>query len=533
MPDTLTRDQIGARRDMDVHIRAKADGRGFTGIGVPYGEEIELWGLRERFEPGCVELDMDGVPSLVLWRHDEPIGKITAGRDTETGFEIEASLSATERGREAAMLLDDGVITRLSIGFVPIEWRIEHDEDADTDVIVHTKVRALEFSLVPFPAYAGATVQSVRHRPTPPEQSERTSAMPETLTRDDMTAALTPLTEGLDDLERQLNLLAAGGSSAPNPGRNWRSMGEFLKALASGDESAAEFHRAFTGATTADDLTKDNFVGNFIKFVDERRKLINTFARDTLPAQGMTVDFVRLEGDTLKAGKQTKEGADLPGPGKVNLKADNEAIDTFGGWTELSRQLIERSTVNYLNLVLKALGIKYAKATEEAFRAKLTEVMTARDSDALTLPAKADYTDWLTSIVDAGQAYEESGMELQGLLMSPDWFKELMTVEAADGRPIMSVYGQGTNVIGQVDLPKGEGNLTSVPVKVLWGETGKATFFDSAALQTMESPGAPAQLQDENIVNLTKQFSIYGYAAFIDPFPQGIVPVKKTSAGVP
>ena len=68
---TLTRDTIASDRQMDVQIRAKDDaGRSFTGIGVPYGDTIELWGMRERFDPGSVELDSDGVPSLVLWRND-------------------------------------------------------------------------------------------------------------------------------------------------------------------------------------------------------------------------------------------------------------------------------------------------------------------------------------------------------------------------------------------------------------------------------------------------------------------------------
>ncbi|MGO3556143.1 MAG: hypothetical protein ACTINZ_12320, partial [Microbacterium gubbeenense] len=107
---TLTRDTITSDRQMDVQIRAKDDaGRSFTGLGVPYGETIDLWGMRERFDAGSVELDGDGVPSLVLWRHDEPIGRITAGRDTDAGFEIDGQLSDTPRGREAATLLADGM----------------------------------------------------------------------------------------------------------------------------------------------------------------------------------------------------------------------------------------------------------------------------------------------------------------------------------------------------------------------------------------------------------------------------------------
>ena len=105
------------------------------------------------------------MPSLVLWRHDEPIGKITAGRDTDAGYEIDGQLSDTERGREAATLLRDGVITRLSIGFRPEEYRIEVADDG-TETVVHTRVRALEFSLVPFPAYT--------RRPSPRSATART-----------------------------------------------------------------------------------------------------------------------------------------------------------------------------------------------------------------------------------------------------------------------------------------------------------------------------------------------------------------------
>ena len=66
MTDTLTRDTIASDRQLDVQIRAQDEhGRSFTGIGVPYGETIDLWGIRERFEPGSVERDPDGGPRAV------------------------------------------------------------------------------------------------------------------------------------------------------------------------------------------------------------------------------------------------------------------------------------------------------------------------------------------------------------------------------------------------------------------------------------------------------------------------------------
>jgi hypothetical protein len=57
-------------------------------------------------------------------------------------------------------------------------------------------------------------------------------------------------------------------------------------------------------------------------------------------------------------------------------------------------------------------------------------------------------------------------------------------------------------------------------------DAGTFSFYDDVAIETLESPGAPAQLQDENILNLTKAYSVYGYLAVTNPFPGAIVPTK-------
>ncbi|MGP5362148.1 HK97 family phage prohead protease [Brachybacterium tyrofermentans] len=524
---TLTRDTITSDRQMDVQIRAKDDaGRSFTGLGVPYGETIDLWGMRERFDAGSVELDGDGVPSLVLWRHDEPIGRITAGRDTDAGFEIDGQLSDTPRGREAATLLADGVITRLSIGFRPEQYRIEIDETEGIETVVHEKVRALEFSLVPFPAYSSATVTKVRHRtdPAPQEDSTMTET---TLTRAD----LDPIETGLQDLERKLanideNVLRAAGPAQPH----FRSMGEYLKAVARGDEYAVEFHRATSGQVSSDTIKNESYIGEFVKFVQDRRRLINTFDKGPLPADGMSVEYAQLKSNTLKAGEQATEGTNLPGPGKVILESKSEPIRTFGGWTELSRQIVERSSIAYLDIVLKALGLEYIKATNAAFRERILEVITSQAASAIELPTAATIYDWRDAIIDAADLYETNGFALEGLLVSKDKFKELQRLEYTNV-PALKVNA-ADEFSGTLTLPQGDGNLASVNVQTMFGEVpeGTAAFYDSSALQTRENPNAPTQLQDENIVNLTKQFSLYGYMAVTAPFPTAIVPVTTAAA---
>ena len=529
MTDTLTRDTIASDRQLDVQIRAKDEhGRSFTGIGVPYGETIDLWGIRERFEPGSVERDPDGVPSLVLWRHDEPIGKITAGRDTETGYEIEGALSDTERGREAATLLRDGVITRLSIGFRPEEYRIEVADDG-SETVVHTKVRASEFSLVPFPAYSSATVTKVRHRtvPTDPTTEGDPAMSTTTLTRAD----LDPIEETLQDLERQIAGIDTNLARTAPAEPMFRSIGDYLQKVAKGDDAAVEFHRATSGQTTEGSIKSETFLGTFIKWVEDRRQLINTFDTGALPGTGMSAEYAQLVSNTLVAGEQSAEGEDLPGPGKVELTTESEPIKTFGGWTELSRQVIERSSVPYLDTVMKALALAYIKATNADFRTRILSVITGQAANAIELPATPTVWDWRDAIIDAGARYADNGFSLEGMVVSTDQFKALQRLTYNEV-PALKVQA-GDEFSGTLSLPEGNGNLASINVKCLYGEApaGTAAFYDSSALKTLKNANAPLQLQDENIINLTKQFSLYGYQAVIVPFPTAIVPVTVAGAG--
>lgn len=520
---TLTRDQIGQRRDMAVTIRSTDEGRGFTGIGVPYDQTIDLWGIRERFETGSVELDTDGVPSLILWQHNsaEPIGRITAGKDTDAGFEIEAALSSTPRGQEAATLLDDGVITRLSIGFIPVEWRIEHDEDDDTDTIVHTKVRAMEFSLVSFPAYSSAAVSAVRSQDT--DRKEH----PMTITREQLTAEIAPLSEELEDLKRSMSGIADRQDAGPAQ-PYFRDIGDYLKKVAAGDERALDFHQRATTDETG--LSLETNLGSFIKFVQDRRDLINKFDTGSLPAKGMSVEYAQLLADTTVAGEQANELDDLAGPGHVSLTTESERVRTFGGWTEFSRQVIDRLDASYLTTVMTALGLKYAKVTNAALRQKITETIDAQvtASNGLILPASSTIFDYRDAIIDASEMYSDRGFRLEGMVVSKSDFKALQRLTYSEV-PALTVRA-GDEFSGTLNLPQADGNLASVPVSTIFGGyTGPMSFYDSSALKTLESPGAPLRLQDDNIINLSKAFSLYGYLSVIVPFPTAIVPLTNAA----
>lgn len=500
----LTATTIRAAVDSD------SDAREFSAIGVPYGVVIEHYFGRETFDPGSVE---GSDQAKLLYGHRDVIGRVLSGQDVDAGHQVDARVSDTTLGRDVWTLVRDGAIDKMSIGFEPIEYRVEVDDEG-TETIHWTKVRAREFSLVPFPAYDGAAVDasSLRSRP------ERTAPMTtDALTRED----LTPLEDSLEDLQRSVQLLGANPATT-GPAAQWRSMGAFLKALASGDTAAADFHREYTGATTADTVMKDTFVGEYIKLVQDRRRIINRFTTAPLPAEGLSVDYVKLKSDDTKVERQVNEGDDLA-YGKVQLEPASAPVHTYGGWTELSLQLIQRATIPTLDTTLRAMGLKYAAVTDAAVSTAFRGLEVSRSDAAIALGPDATADAWLDAIVDVAIAFEDAGFAIGGLLLTPARFKQLLHLKDGDRR-LMRTYGDGVNQVGELNLSQVAGNLSGVRVDA----TKKVTdggFYDPVAIEFRESPGAPAQLQDENIINLTKQFSIYGFASVLTPFPNAVIPI--------
>lgn len=510
----------------EMQVRAvSTDERTVTGIAVPWNDATDIAGLWwEAFDPGAVQ---DSDDALLFYRHDDPVGRITAHRDTDTGWEITAKFATTARADEAYQLVKDGVVTRLSVGFVPMEYRVEED-----GTVVHTRVKVREVSLVPFPAYDNAQITNVRH------QTPGVPSMTETLTREDIKTAIADETkedrETLDELTRRVQVLSQnGGNAEPLP--QFRSVGEFVKAVATGSEDALTLYRAYTGGQFADAAQNNTWLGDAIKLVERRRRILNTFAHEALPSEGMVLEYGQLKTNTVQTGIQAKEGDDLV-TGKIELENKTDPVRTRGGYVEFSRQVIERARATYLTTAFRALAIAYANDTEADTRKAFTDAVaaqvTAGGDNVLHLdPATATTYDWLDLLVDAVEVYEDRGFSLDGGFVAKDVFKRLIRLETSSGDPLMNITGEGMNRVGTINIGELTGTVANVTFRMLPKATdGLVSFYDADALTTFESAGAPMQLQDENIINLTKAFSVYGYIAHAVQFPTALLPVVPSAA---
>lgn len=525
-------DQLHVR---EMHVRAvNTDERTVTGIAVPYDEPTEIrdWSgtYTEQFARGAVQ---DSDDALLYWRHAEPIGRIVSHRDTDAGWEITARISETPRGDEAYTLLRDGVVRSMSVGFRPITTEV----DAETGNVTRTAVQVPEVSLVPMPAYAGADVLDVRHRPAPPapDQNRGEPHMTENvLTRADLEAHETAVRQQIEDLQRGLPDMLDRRDAAP--AADTRSAGQVLQLLVRGDEATIASYeqvlqRAYDGGVLADDGTlRPGWVGDLTRIIEDKSILSDLFSTGTLPAEGETIEFGQLKSNTIQIAEQENEGDDLV-YGKVQITTRNAPVKTVGGYTKLSRQTIERSSVNMLDTNLRALAIEARRNKNVALRKFVQETrdkqLAADKAGARTTVTVADqtkYTGWVGGIIDAAGIYEEIGLSLDALLVDKASFKTLANMTDSAGRPLMIVYGEGVNAVGVVTAAALGGNLAGVIVRVDPKQTDATPqFVNKLAIRAYNSP--IVSLTDSNIVNLTNAYSVYFYTALADEIPGGLIPV--------
>lgn len=521
-------------RKFGAHLRADADdGMTLTGLAVPLDVETEIFpGWREKIARGAI--DLTSTPAL-FYRHSEPIGVITSMTETPEGLQITARFSDTALGRDAATLAKDGAIKNLSIGFFELEYTDEKAPDGST-LRTQTAIDLREVSLVPVPAYEGAKITAVREAQPPTETTMKGTPMTDQITRADIDA----LADASTDLARRLSLLEANGTGpAPVPS-DMRTAGELLRAAVSGDQTARDALAPYVGraanTTSAADarINEPSFVADLTKLIDNANPLMKMFSTGPLPADGYTLEFARLKTNTMKVAKQANEGDALP-TGSIATEVATATIGTYGGGTVLTRQAIERTRANVLDLSLRALAIEAGKSLATEFATFFEATVKTRAADTITAAKPAAQLDWkslLHLMLDAAEKFEDIAMSLDGLVVNRATFEAIAGMTDSDGRPILTVTGNpGSNTIGTVSASGRYVSLDGLKVTTNryltasgMGEGVVGAFFNSQALRTYSS--GLVSLQDQSVLDLTNAFSVYQYAGFADEIPAALVPVK-------
>lgn len=505
---------------------ASNDSRTFEGLAVPYERETKLGsGYYETIAADAYQPD-GGVGQIkLLWRHGEVIGVgiATSGPD---GVTIRARLSRTSAGDDAYQLVKDCAVDSLSIGFIPLEY----EETWDNDNNLHVRQKRIdikEVSLVPWPAYDDAKVTKVR------EQTQKKEA--NNVDNDTLENELARLRNSVNELRTTM----AAPQAAPHVER--RCAAEIVKALVAGDSKTLEDvnqiqARAWSGTTSAADpvATGPHWVNDLTRIYDQPDALKPLFAVGDLPAEGMRVDHTYLKTNSVTVNKQASEGDDLT-LGKVELQSASTPVGTYGGYTSLSRQTIERASVNILQRHLEAMAVAAGAASRKALAAAWAKGLKDQEAASLVSTKVASALTWAdlsALVVDAAAYFAKQNLPLDGLVVNQPTFKALAALTAGD-RPLLAVGNDGSNTAGGMNLVGISGDLAGL--KIVCDLNAEATnvaniqkciggFYTRDAIRVYESQ--LVQLQATQVINLTDNYSIYRYGAYANEIQGGILPLK-------
>lgn len=490
-----------------LHTRAD-DGGDIIGTGygmaVPYGVEIEYDGMRESFAPGAFDTAaVVGKP--LAYRHNEPIGVITAASNEPDGLYIDFDVVNTSLGRDAATLMRTGSSRGLSVGFAPLESKRTQGKNA----IVYTKASLAEVSLTHQPAYSTAGVGSIR------EDGETMSV--ETV-EDAAPAVVADIQarEAIDELRREVQSVVHVAEPV-HPLAQFRSFGEYSKAVMEGAETRALF----------DQVTGDNpgvmppvWLQQVRGIIDLGRPVISGVGGpQSAGTVGLDINWPYSENvltDIVEAQANEKDEVNSV---QISILKGTASLGTYAAGSDISYQLLQRSQPSYLDAHNRIMAASYSTVTDRKFTADIWN----QGSGTVNYDLSADTTGatFRAAVFEASMECEDAtGVPATIVYASTALMIEIGGWESFYPAPygVQNVSGVATASTLQVNVS----GLRVVRAKWLDGAAARHAIVTNGEAGRWIEDG-PWLATAENVGQIGRDLAIYGYGVTAAYLPAGIV----------
>lgn len=481
-----------------------ADGVAATleGLAVPYGTEIEVGGYREQFAPGAIDA-LDAIGKPLCWRHDEPIGRITHASSTPDGLHVIAVIADTTTGRDAATLARMGGMG-LSVGFTPLE-----DDTTQRGMVTRVRAALRELSLTHMPAYATAGVGAIREEE--PLMETTTSEDTPVVPSDDYARAA-----DVAVLQRQIAAMH-NVSTAPevHPLSEFRSFADYSKAVFEGKTDA----RALVDQITTNNpgVLPPNWANDVKNIVSHGRPGITALGVESAGASGMDFAWPYYDGDIslIVAAQATQKT--LVNSVRIDIKKGTAALATYAAASDVSYQLIMRSSPSYLEAHNRIMAASYATVTDNAFVDALVTGGTASATD-YDLAADTDGSKFRAAVFAASMEVETAtGAPASVVLVASDVFGKIGGWDNFVPQP----YGT-QNVPGTATASTLAVSVSGLPVvhdRNL--AAGSIVVTNTSAAKWIED--GPMFATAESPTLLGRDVAIYGFGTTAIYNPKGVV----------
>lgn len=489
---------------------------------TPDGREMFERGAFEGVEPGDVTLEAIGPhgadPGVRL------AGRAVALEDREDGQYGTFRVSKVAAGDELLELVHDKVYRGASAVFAPIA-----DRAGEGGVTIRSRAALVRVGIVERAAYAGAEVLAVRSEDAQPMTDESAAVAAETPESGVRVAADSPdMAARIDDLQRdmlgRMARLEAGDGRRGGPHllARWAGFGEYLKDASADPEAAVLLARALVDqkTTTNPGVMTPSFVSDVKGIIEQRRPAIEALGGSgPLGASGMSLHWPYFAGDlSALVGKQTAEKTEITSV-VVNLLDGNSPIETFAGGSDVSYQLIRRSSPSYLEAYGRIMLAGWALTTEREFE----DDIEAGATGTITGDISTDAATRETFFAASAKVRQATGAPATAVLAASDVFAALGAVLTP------AAYGT-SNVTGTAQASSLSVNVSGLTVtEAPYLTAGSAIFTNAEAARWHED--GPFVATAEDVAKLGQNRAYWSMGASGIFIPAGLV--KATAIVLP
>jgi HK97 family phage major capsid protein len=280
------------------------------------------------------------------------------------------------------------------------------------------------------------------------------------------------------------------------------------------------FNRVAAHQTTADNpgLLPETIVSPIVNFIEVARPLVNTLGPTDLGTGAWS--YARVTQHT-QVGLQAGEKTELASR-KMLITKTPLGADTYGGYVNVSKQDIARTSPGILDMVITDLAQQYAIETEEACADVLFAAATAGPVIPTGTPTPAAVASAVWAA--AGQVFAATkGQGRTVVAVSPD----MLGVIGPIFPPINPTNGWGGGFsAGSLDQGD-QGNIAGLSVIMSAGlDTGQILVYSTAAAKAFEYRYGNLQVVEPSVWGVQ-----VGYAGDFDAVviePAGVVKITKT-----
>jgi HK97 family phage prohead protease len=326
-------------------------------------------GYREQFARGAFAgVDASRV-TIEAQRHGGSlVGRGQAITEGDDGAILEGRIAPTPAGDELLALIRDGVLREASVVYRPTR------SARKGDVYERQAVDLWRVAVVERGVHPGAGIMALRAvtgghdvdtiETIAPSQAEADGAIAQ---------ALAPVLERMERLDGSLARMATlGAIPAPQllEGGEHATLGDWLVRARESGDGAGLLSRALADQVTTDNavLVRPAYVADAVGIVNNGRPTIEAFGgAKSLPDSGMDLqwpELVPLAGRAIavQAAQKTEVVSRI-----IKFTQKSSALATYAGASDISIQLLKRSSPAYRDLYSRVMLAEYARVTDDAF----------------------------------------------------------------------------------------------------------------------------------------------------------------------